>query len=90
MLETFTARIDSVDVPCMTMERAVDRCRKMANDLGRTIILSALVKNKYVQLGTYEPMPLELMPLKTAAMHMGDIYACLAHPRIPKSKSKKS
>ena len=89
MPDTFTARIDSVDVPCMTMERAVDRCRKMANDLGRTIVLSALVGNKYVQLGTYSPMPLELMPLKTAAMHAGDIYACLAHPRIKPINKKK-
>ena len=49
MPDTFTARIDSVDVPCMTMERAVDRCRKMANDLGRTIVLYACLAHPRIK-----------------------------------------
>lgn len=88
MLDFFTANINGMDIPAMTMERAVDRCRKMACDLGRTVILKAKIGNKYTMLGTYEPMPVELMNLKSIACNYGDIYACLAHPSLPKKSAK--
>ena len=86
MLDTFTARIDLREIPGMTMERAVDRCRQLCNDLGRPVTLSAQCGKKFIQLGVYEPMPIEFIALKTAALHMGDIYACYVTPRLPKRR----
>ena len=87
-MDTFTALIDNLEVPAMTVERAIERCRKMACDLGRTIVLKAKIRGKWVLLGTYEPYPFEYTQLKTATIHQGDLYACFSHPAKPLKPAK--
>ena len=84
MPDTFTALINGIDYDGMTMERAIARCRQLVHETGRTIVLKGRVRNKFIQLGVYEPMPLDLLPLKTAATNMGDPDACLVHLNLPK------
>lgn len=84
MSDTFTARIDSADIPNMTMEEAIACCRKRACDYARTITLKAFCNGKYILLGHYEPMPVELMNLKDATVKAGDMNACLSTPVKPK------
>ena len=85
MLETYTFRIDSVDVPNLTMEEAIDACRKKCYNQNRSVTLKVQVGRKYMMLGTYNPLPLpEKASLKEATMEQGDKYACLLDIVPPK------
>lgn len=84
MPDTFNAIIDGIEIPGMTMEDAIDRCRQKCNDRARTVVLKAKVGKKSILLGTYEPMPVEMLTLKTITIEHGDFNACCARPVPPK------